>query len=241
MDLLPNWTLTFDPTVYTTDNASFGLLAKWQRDLTPMRTTLLAGVDVDLSPGARVEDIVRPQTSASGLPSGRPIFSSYTTRRAYLRLRRHVRVRLALRPGRLLADAADARQPWRARRPHALRLRRPAHLAGHARHRRPADAVRTFTPPQPEARPDLPGQRSRSNLFASYRHAFRAPSEGQLFRQGSARNTIDLEPVTADNLEVGLRARAPARGSRSRCRSTSSTSATTSCRSATRSTGRRRR
>ena len=78
MELLPNWTLTFDPTVYTTDNASLALLAKWQRDLTPMRTTLLAGVDVDVSPGARTEDIVRPLTSASGLPGGRPIFSSNT-------------------------------------------------------------------------------------------------------------------------------------------------------------------
>src|SRR5690606_33962497 len=38
-----------------------------------------------------------------------------------------------------------------------------------------------------------------------YRDAFRAPSEGQLFRQGSARNTVDLAPVKAVNVEGGIR------------------------------------
>jgi outer membrane receptor protein involved in Fe transport len=45
------------------------------------------------------------------------------------------------------------------------------------------------------------------NVFAAYGHGFRAPSEGQLFRQGRATNTIDLSPVKADNVEVGARAR----------------------------------
>src|SRR5690606_35338761 len=79
MDLLANWSLTYDPTRSVTDNYSMGVLAKVQRELRPMRTTLLAGVDVDVSPGSRVEDVVRPQTTASGLPSGRPTFNSYTT------------------------------------------------------------------------------------------------------------------------------------------------------------------
>jgi len=43
------------------------------------------------------------------------------------------------------------------------------------------------------------------NFFASYRHAFRAPSEGQLFRQGSADDTLGLEPVKAVNVELGVR------------------------------------
>src|SRR5690606_16790910 len=73
-----------------------------------------------------------------------------------------------------------------------------------ARHQRPADAVRRFTRPTPKLGvtyhvSDL------VNVFASYRDAFRAPSEGQLFRQGTARNTIDLEPVKARNLEGGVR------------------------------------
>ena len=64
--------------------------------------------------------------------------------------------------------------------------------------------VRTFTHVSPKLGWTFQVS-DRANLFASYRHAFRAPSEGQLFRQGSARNTIDLDAVRADNLEVGVR------------------------------------
>jgi outer membrane receptor protein involved in Fe transport len=46
---------------------------------------------------------------------------------------------------------------------------------------------------------------SGSSLYASYRHGFRAPSQGQLFQQGSADNTVDLKPVTVDSYEVGVR------------------------------------
>ena len=177
MELLPNWTLTFDPTVYTTDNASVGLLAKWQRDFTPMRTTLLAGVDVDVSPGARIEDIVRPQTSASGLPSGRPIFSSYTTGariydydvtfasvspyvQADFSPTPRMRVSLGVRADRMRYDYDDL-------------LTSP----DTPRHRRPADARRTFTHVSPKLGWTFQVS-DRANLFASYRHAFRAPVRG---------------------------------------------------------------
>jgi outer membrane receptor protein involved in Fe transport len=204
MELLPNWALTFDPTVYTTDNASVGLLAKSERNVTPMRTTLLAGLDVDVSPGGRIEDIVRPQTSASGFPSGRRIFSTYTRAariyeydvtfasispyvQADFSPTPRMRVSLGVRADRMRYDYDDL-------------LTSP----DTARHQRPADAVRTFTHVSPKLGWTFQVG-DRANLFASYRHAFRAPSEGQLFRQGSARNTIDLDPVSADNLEVGVR------------------------------------
>jgi outer membrane receptor protein involved in Fe transport len=48
---------------------------------------------------------------------------------------------------------------------------------------------------------------STTSLFASYRNGFRAPSQGQLFQQNSAANTVDLAPVTVDAFEVGVRGR----------------------------------
>jgi outer membrane receptor protein involved in Fe transport len=42
-------------------------------------------------------------------------------------------------------------------------------------------------------------------VFASYREAFRAPSESQLFRQGSAESTVNLKPVRAASWEAGVR------------------------------------
>ena len=44
-----------------------------------------------------------------------------------------------------------------------------------------------------------------ANLFASYREAFRAPAESQLFRQGAAESTVDLKPVRAQSWEAGFR------------------------------------
>jgi outer membrane receptor protein involved in Fe transport len=43
------------------------------------------------------------------------------------------------------------------------------------------------------------------NLFGSYRHGFRTPSQGQLFQQNSAANTVDLQPVKVESFELGLR------------------------------------
>ena len=74
-----------------------------------------------------------------------------------------------------------------------------------SRYRRPDDTTRRYEQASPKA--GLTFQASeRVNVFASYRRAFRVPSEGQLFRQGSTRNTVDLKPVRADSVEVGLRA-----------------------------------
>ncbi len=44
-----------------------------------------------------------------------------------------------------------------------------------------------------------------AGVFASYRHGFRAPSEGQVFRQGSSDRGVDLRPVDADSWEAGVR------------------------------------
>ncbi len=204
MDLLANWSLTYDPTIYTTDNASYGLLARVQRELAPMRTSVLAGLDVDYSPGGRVEDIVRAQSTPSDLPSGRSIFTSYTlgdriydydvtfwSASPYVQVEfspsARTRVSAGLRADRMRYDYDD-------------HLTTPET----ARHRRPQDGGRTFTHLSPKLGWTYQVS-DRANVFASYRHAFRAPSEGQLFRQGSAVNTIDLDPVRADNVEAGTR------------------------------------
>jgi outer membrane receptor protein involved in Fe transport len=204
MGLLPNWTLTFDPTIYTTDNQSIGILAKVQREVAPWRATLTAGVDADWSPGQRVEDVVRATTAPSGLPSGRRVFDSYTLGpriydyavtfasaspyvQAELSPAARLRVSVGLRADHMRYDYDDR-----------------ASLPPTSRHQRPADGSRAFTHASPKLGVTYQLS-SGASLFGSYRHAFRAPSEGQLFRQGSAVNTIDLDPVRADNLEMGLR------------------------------------
>jgi outer membrane receptor protein involved in Fe transport len=43
------------------------------------------------------------------------------------------------------------------------------------------------------------------SLYMAYREAFRAPSEGQLFRPGRSTNTLNLKPVKIQNREIGFR------------------------------------
>lgn len=202
MGLLANWSLTYDPTDYTTANASYGVLAKLQRDLPVARATVVAGVDVDISPGWRLEHIVIPGTTTTD--DGTRIFSSYTDGAAiydydvtYRSLAPYAQIDLSI-TSRLRAQAGVRID--RSRYDYDDRLDTPPT----ARHRRPDDGSRHFTRPTPKL--GLTWQASEAvSLFASVRDAFRAPSEGQLFRQGSARNTIDLAPVRARNVEGGIR------------------------------------
>ncbi|HET7321256.1 MAG TPA: TonB-dependent receptor plug domain-containing protein, partial [Longimicrobiaceae bacterium] len=72
MDVLPNWSLTYDPTIYTTGNASAGLLARVRHDFDEVRTRVIAGLDLDYSPGGHRENRITP------VRSGR-VFTDYDT------------------------------------------------------------------------------------------------------------------------------------------------------------------
>jgi outer membrane receptor protein involved in Fe transport len=199
MRLIPNWTVTYDPSDYTTQNRSVGVLLKYRRDFQPMRTRLIVGVDADWSPGSQVEE----QAAATRL-AGSSIFAmSYTgttlydydvTYRGvseYVQLEasplRALRVNLGLRADQSGYDYRNNLTPLET-----------------GRWRRPADTEVSYTHLSPkvgatlELAPEL-------NFFAGYRHGFRAPSQGQLFRQGSAVATVDLEPVKVDSYEAGVR------------------------------------
>jgi outer membrane receptor protein involved in Fe transport len=201
MELLPNWSLTYDPTVYDTRNHSLGLLAKYRRDFA--KAQLVGGVDLDFSPGSRLENQI--QTTSETLPNGSRIFTDYEV-------------------GPVIYDY-DAN--YRAASPYVQLLYSPTErlhvdtglrldFMGYdyddllttpdtPRYRRPEDGTPSYSHLSPKIGITY-RLTEELDAFASYRHAFRAPSEGQLFRQGSALNTIDLSPVKADNYEAGFRA-----------------------------------
>ncbi|HEX2210624.1 MAG TPA: TonB-dependent receptor [Longimicrobium sp.] len=197
MELLPNWSLSYDPTVYTTGHRSLGMIARYRVDIDALRTRVIGGVDVDFSPGGRTEDSVAAVREGS-------IYRSYTTGpRLY-----DYRVTFRGVSPYLHTEIAPAD---RLRITAGLR----ADLVGYdydsrldvvrtGRHRRPEDAEVSYA----HLSPKLGGTLEVSpalGVFASYAHGFRAPSEGQLFRQGGADNTIDLDPVRADSWEAGAR------------------------------------
>jgi outer membrane receptor protein involved in Fe transport len=199
LGLLPNWQLTYDPQVWDTHNYSLGLLAKYRRSFVPWRSSIILGADVDVSPGQRVEDEILPTQSGG-------VFTAYTVGARQYDYRVTFR---GVSPYAQL-DASPAR---RLRLSVGLRLDAVGYsyhnnltVDDTSNHRRPASTAVSYRHVSPKVGVTYEFS-DAVNAFASYRHGFRVPSEDQLFVQGSAQNTVDLEPVRANSYEAGLRAR----------------------------------
>lgn len=199
MDMLPNWTLTFDPAIWDTENWSAGLLLKYRYDLEPIRTRLIAGLDVDHSPGRRTERAITPTREGK-------IFTSYTEGDllydydvTFQGLSPYLHAEFA--PIAPLRVTAGLRLDF-------LGYDYTNHLSvvTSGRHRRPPSTSVSYTHASPKL--GLTYQvADELAVFAAYRHGFRVPSESQLFRQGQAINTVDLSPVKVNSYEVGVRGR----------------------------------
>jgi outer membrane receptor protein involved in Fe transport len=199
MRLLPNWSLTYDAQDYTTDNYSAGVLAKYRRDFAPLRTRVIVGADADISPGGQVEYSLTA-TRVNG------IFTSYTQGAliydydvTYYGVSPYLQIETS--PTDRLRVTGGVRYDYSG-----YRYDNALTPLATGRWRRPADTTVTYDHLSPkigltyEFHPAF-------NVFVSYRHGFRAPSQGQLFRQGSSLNTVGLKAIRADNYEVGIRGR----------------------------------
>lgn len=197
LDLMPTWALSYDPTIYTTQNDSFGLALKHRRDYAPMRTRVIVGADIDYSPGSRDEQ------SINAVKTGK-IYTSYSINQTvydydvtfkgfspYVHVETSPSERLRLNAG-LRYDVLS------------YDYDNKLSVVTTGLHRRPGDTTVDFNHLSPKLGATY-ALADNLNGFVSYKHAFRAPSEGQLFRQGRAENTVDLEPVKVDSFEVGLR------------------------------------
>lgn len=215
MDLLASFTLSSDPTVFNTSNKSYGFQAKWRTDLEPMRTRIIAGVDVDVSPGSRTEN--RLNVTVSGTGASR-VFSAYTEgpriydyEVTYRGISPYVHAETSPTDRlRVTAGLRFDRMSYRFdNRFDATPVSAGGRFYGQA-----ADTSVEFSRLSPKL-----GATYRlaetMHAFASYNTGFRAPSEGQLFRPSSAttlnqanataRSALGLDPIVATQLEIGLR------------------------------------
>lgn len=197
MEMLPNWTLTFDPLVSETENRSLGVVARVRFTPAGERGELVGGLDLDRSPGSRLERrvaAVREGAFFTAYTLGNALYDYDVTFRQLspylhgeLEVVEGVRVQAGVRGDFLGYDYRTHLEP-----------------VDMGAHRRPGNASPTYRAVSPKlgvtwaARPEI-------NLFGAWRRGFRAPSEGQIFRQGSAMNTLALEPVKADSREAGVR------------------------------------
>ncbi|MDZ7657470.1 MAG: TonB-dependent receptor [Sulfurimicrobium sp.] len=221
MDLLANWSLSYDPTVYNTSNQSFGMMVKYRKDFVPYRSRMIVGVDVDHSPGSRLEKSIG--TTATGTGYTR-IYTAYTTGATvydydatyrgiapYIHGEMSPTDKLRLTGGLRYDDI---------RYDYDNRLTDSWILAGGRYYGHAADTSLSYNHLSPKLGATYAFSQNL-NGFAAYNHAFRAPSEGQLFRpsagagttdaqrqasaQANAASALGLKPVKVDSYEIGLR------------------------------------
>ena len=225
MDLLASFTLSADPTVYTEENRSYGLVAKWRRDFPDfMHARLIIGADVDVSPGSRREDSLAVTTSGSA-PAR--VFSAYTVARrvydydvTFRGVSPYVHAELSpVAKLRLMAGLRYDRLGYEFRnRLGTTTIAVPGGVfpSGTRYYGQAGDTDLTFEHWSPKLGASY-ALTPDTHLYGNYSHGFRAPSQSNLFRpaigstaaaaQTAARSALALKPIRADQFELGLRGR----------------------------------
>ncbi|MBI5637731.1 MAG: TonB-dependent receptor [Nitrospinae bacterium] len=200
MDLLPNWSLSYDPQRSSGGNDSFGALAKYRVDLESLRARIIVGADFDYSPGRYDEDRLTV-TKTGNIYTGYAVGAkSYDYTVAYQGLSPYAHTEFS--PTENLRLTLGLRYDNMG-----YSYTNNLSTVTTGAKRRPANTNVNFTHFSPKAGLTYRFAESLSG-FVSYRHAFRTPSESQLFRQGQAENTVDLKPVKVDSYDLGLRGEA---------------------------------
>ena len=201
MAMIPNWTLTFDPQLSKTQNSSAGLLARYRHDFAALDARLILGADVDYSPGSRFERIIGVTKQGSVFTSYRDSTPVYDYDVTFHGVSPYAHFEIS--PLARLRLSAGARYD-------ALGYSYDNHLSvvdtAGAKWRRPADTSLSYTRLSPKLGATY-AFGTGATAFAAFRAGFRAPSEGQIFRQGSSINTVALRPVKVESYELGLRGR----------------------------------
>jgi outer membrane receptor protein involved in Fe transport len=197
MQLLPNWSLSYDPNTYKTENQSAGMMLKYRQDFVPMRTRLIIGTDVDYSPGSMDQtkiDVIKEGNVFTSYSKAEKLYDydvTFSSISPYAHIETSptdkLRVNAGLRFDHMRYDYKD-------------NLNTP----DTADHQRPEDTGVEYQHLSPKLGMTY-AINQHLNSFASYRHAFRVPSQSQLFRQDKSANTVKLDPVKVDNYEIGLR------------------------------------
>lgn len=213
MEILPNWSLSYDPSQYTTRNQSLGVLSKYRRDFAPLRARLIAGIDVDYSPGSQTEDslkVYKTGTVYDRYDSAARIYDYDVT---FSSVSPYMQGELSPLPA-LRVTAGLRYDDMRYRYDNKLANGASQGAAGSGWYGHAADGTVSYSHWSPKLGATY-ALSDTLNGFASYSNAFRTPSQGQVFRgtrektadkaQAAAEAQLNLKPVQVDNFELGLR------------------------------------
>ena len=213
MEMLPNWSLSYDPTVYETGHDSLGVQAKYRLDFVPLRTRLITGIDVDHSPGSRQEKSIIANKDGrvyTGYTEGETVYDydvTYSAISPYAHLELSPSTNWRITSG-LRYDHMEYDYDNKTTDDDIVVNPFPTQPARAVTYKHVADTSVSYN--NLSAKLGATYQLgSYDAFFMAYREAFRAPSEGQLFRPGRTSNTVNLKPVKVQNREIGLRGKRP--------------------------------
>ncbi len=208
MEYMPNWSFSYDPGIKKTENKSLGLLLKYRVDIAPYQTRIIVGGDIDYSPGSRQENYIDATKNADGIYDSYSVEDkiydydvTYQGIAPYIHLESSpvdkLRITAGLRYDSIKYDYDNKMTSGKFKY-------RPASMRFPLTINRPEDDKVSFSHWSPKIGAAYEFSKN-FNGFISYRNAFRAPSEGQLFRPGSNQASLELDPVKADSYEIGVR------------------------------------
>lgn len=195
--MMPSWMVTYDANFRETVFQSIGLLSKWRHNFSKS-IQFIAGVDLDHTPSEYVEYQVTVEQDGdfyTGFERTGELNYDYsadqTSISPYLHLEnkigQNIVTHIGLRYDRFEVDYEN-------------NVDAPLDF----RHRRPDSQTIEYDHYSPKAGLTIALNKNH-NVYANYRHGFRTPSIGQLFRSGSSAETDKLKPVKTDSVELGFR------------------------------------
>jgi outer membrane receptor protein involved in Fe transport len=197
MDMLPNWSLSYDPQKYKTENQSLGLMAKYRMDFVPYRSRVIVGTDLDYSPGSQHENAITATKVGSIYTDYTVGAVSYDYDVAYAGVSPYAHGEFS--PTEKLRISGGLRYDHMS-----YDYDNNLSTLTTGTHRRPGSTTVDYQHLSPKLGVNYALAKNH-NGFLAYRHGFRVPNQSQLFRQGQAENTVDLKAIKVDSIELGLR------------------------------------
>ena len=198
--MMPSWMVSYDANVRDTQFESFGLLSKWRRKFNN-GGLVISGLDIDHTPSRYEEfdvassDITRDGDIITGFTKSDDLNYKYSATQTsispYIHLENQVTPSIRLSAG-MRYDVFKVDYTDQVDTPVDSSHLRPESQTVNYGHLSPKGSI-------------IYNISDRHDVYANYRHAFRAPSVGKLFRSGKNTNTADLKPVNTDSVEFGLR------------------------------------
>ena len=198
MDLMPSWMLSYDANIRDYDFQSYGLLTKYRHKFPDDKIELITGIDIDYTPFSYQEnDITANQEGDIYVSYTETGTENYNFAAKQLSLSPYLHSKFQAQEN--LAFSAGLRFDY-----FSVDYNNNLSVATNGNHLRVASQKISFNDLSPKLGM-VYNLSKNTNLYANYRHSFRAPSVTDLFRSGKTTDTDKLKPVKTDSFEIGVK------------------------------------